>query len=437
MTKASTPQGGTEPDAASASVVATGAAGRDRLVTVARASAVLALMVVHWGLAVTLSTGLSQSGPDAAWGWTWTGWATWVFVWIGPAWFGIFGALNGRAARRSVGTFYRKRFTRLLVPYWVYAAVMLTLEFMLWAGHVGNCGTPVTDNWMLQFGPLQALSWIMPFPHASCIGIGQAPFWFMGVYLLLTLLLPGLVRIYDSRWRKWTLAAGLVLPFVFDFAYRALDLPRGVDHFSLLWIPQNVVIWGMFGFLGLYYADKTHERPEVRRWFPAGFVVFTLVTAAMTIGPWPDAMWSGSSGNQFPPTAAYMTGGLAAVCLILWQRDRLVRFSELRWTRAFVDWLDVNNYTIYIWHMTAYLVIWWALEGLGLIDVAGQYAKVVGVPPVVSQLLLFLLPWPVILVIVRIFHRCEGWDIPPKWWKRRKAARASTAASSVEVDVPR
>lgn len=416
----------TASDPAAPSLATDAAAPRgdkDRFLTTMRAAAVFSLTFVHWGWAVVVDN-LSGTGMDTLYGWHFMAWATWLFAWIPPVWLGMFGALSRDAARGRVRTFYRKRYTRLLVPYYVFAAVLVTIQLSLWSAGAGQCGgNGPSENAWFSMSPLKALTWIVPFPHFDCFGITMAPLWFLAAFLLLTAIFPLFVRIYDKpRWRLPFLALLALSPLFFDVVNRVTG--HTSNPLPVVYIFQLLAVWGIFGYLGFFYRDRYQDRPEVRRWFPWVFLGLGLLTAVMAAGPYPDAYWSGMHGNQFPPTAAYVTAGLAATALLLWGRDVVVRFSELPGIARFVDWLALRNYTIYIWHQVPLVIVVWAVTWLGLVPTLDSW------PIVVQRIFYFLAPWPLLLLVVKVFAPVEKWGFPPQWWQRRRELRRQQRAAA-------
>jgi len=419
--------------AAGSSGTTTSPQERDRFFSTMRAFAVLALMVVHWGLAVTFSNGLSQIGIDRFT--VLPSWLTWVFVWIGPVWFGMFGALNLRGVRKALRThslqaFYRKRLTRLLIPYYAYAAVFVLLELGLKIGGVGQCADPAagTDLFFRLDAVWKWFTWLLPFPHVDCLGLGQAPFWFMSVYIFLTLVFPLLVKLYDRTKAvrlpfgreiasRYAIVLGFVaVSFAFDLLGRILfTYQTGATPLMPF---QMIVVWGFFGFLGFFYAEKEHDQPFVKEWAGRIGVGLTLATGLMVIGPYPDALWDGTGGNQFPPTAAYVTGGLASVCFMLRARNAITKFSRLPLVEPAVNALEKYNYTVYIWHMAALQLVWWGTKALGwhetlvFSDVEHPVNVLFDLSIPLSQLLFFVLSWPFLVLLVRVFYRAESWTLP-------------------------
>jgi len=382
---------------------------RDRFVTFSQALMIFLVVVAHWFFLVVQDNGLNSIGIDRYFQ---APWMSWILVFVMPMWFGMVGALSKKSALGSVRTYYARRFKRLLIPYFVFAAVMVVLELTLWAAKVGACGDPAlrsTEMWFTM-NPLKALSWVMPYPHFDCLGVTQAPFWFLTALMFITLVMPWAARIYQRRRLKY------LFPVLLAGTTLACDLGQKVlGGLPLLLLARILTTWTFFAYIGFFYIDREYEK--VRRWLLPGAAVCTLATAVMVAGPYPDYLFgTANDGNQFPPTAAYLMGGSAAMLLLVWARESLTRFSSVRGVRPFVDYMATNNYTIYIWHMLAYSLAWWTVHWVG------AWPTLTGWPIILRQVVVAAVATPILVAFVAVFARCEGWDFPPRWFKRRSGS---------------
>lgn len=382
---------------------------RDRFVTFAQALMIFLVLAAHWLLMVVQDNGLNTLGLDRYFQ---APWLSWILVIVMPTWFGMIGALSKKAALGPVRTYYARRFKRLLIPYFVFAAVMVVLELTLWAAKVGACGDPALQSTELWFtmNPLKALTWVMPFPHFDCLGVTQAPFWFLTALLFITLAMPWAARVYARTRLKY------VFPVLLVGTTLACDVGQKVlGGLPLLLLVRILTTWTFFAYIGFFYVDREYER--VRRWILPAAILCGLVTVAMVMGPYPDYLFgTANDGNQFPPTAAYVMGGTAMILLLVWARESVMRFSSLRGVRPFVDYMATHNYTIYIWHMLAYAVAWWTVHWVG------AWSAVSSWPIVLRQIAVLTLATPVLVAFVAIFFRCESWDFPPRWLRRRSGS---------------
>jgi len=401
----------TQPDGAAAK------AGKDRFVTFAQALMIFTVLAAHWSFMVVQPDGQNMVGLDRLFRFPAMSWS---LVIVMPCWFSMVGALSKKAALGRVRTYYWRRFKRLLIPYYVFAAVMVTVELALWAAKIGPCGNPAmqSSNALFTFDPAKALSWIVPFPHYDCLGLTQAPFWFLTALLFITLAMPLTARIYRTpRLGTWFPLLLVATTFACDLGQKVLGGQ------PLLLLVRILSTWVYFAYLGFFYVDRRYE--PVRRYLLPGALLTALVTVLAVAGPYPDYLFgSANDGNQFPPTGAYLLGGTAALLLLLWGRESVMRFSELPGVRRTVDYLARNNYTIYIWHMTVLVIVWWGLHWVGLWPAVSSW------PTLLYQLLQVVLCIPVLMLLVGVFRRTEQWDVPPRWMRRRTTRPAEAAATA-------
>lgn len=230
-------------------------------------------------------------------------------------------AADGR--RRAAMTYWRRTYRRLLLPYWVFYAVIAAIAL---AGDAISDG----DRWTVD--PV-ALAWgatglVVPNYSAEA-RLLTGHVWFMSVFLVLTLLAPAMVRAFERR--PWTLLATSVTTFA---VLAVLELsgdfrtPLALDRtamFSILYV---------VGFA--YTAGRIGATP---RWALAG------VAAVAALGAW--AYDGTESGTVNASNVMHLLVGSA------WLFALLALAPLLR--RAVADrhrWLDAitrRSYTTYLW----------------------------------------------------------------------------------------
>lgn len=401
--------------------------GRDVFVVVMRALAMVGVVGVH-----VLLYQVSYDGrPDRATALRWD-WLNWTLIWCVP-WFVLCGGVvnfwslqrlwqrtsQGRDRRREVRGFIWKRLKRMLIPYAAFAVIMTVLEVSLNYGGWGRCA---------GFGPKQALTWIVPFPHLDCLDHSRWPFWFLMFYIPVTLLGPLLVWIYRRPWGKWALVlvptAIILVNDRFFYGLRGVDTtdPAQVQSLitpaklgiGLLDIMLGFIVFFVVGFL---YADGTlTRRPAVTGAVGLGLSATTMLM--ITVGPYTTGQ------QQFPLQAGYLFWGVGLFLVMTWARGFVERLGAPGRVGSMTLWVSDRSYSIYIWHMTALTAAWWTVYAVGLRD--GLYSLAIPVQHVV----LFALCWVYIWLIVSIAFRFESWDFPPKWWTRMRDGRRLAPAAS-------
>ena len=337
-------------------------AGRDRYVDFLRAVSILVVVVGHWTIAlifwdegVIRSTSAIGKAPGL-----WL--ATWVFQ-VMPVFFFVGGYANYvayQSARRrgdSPLRFVRSRLRRLLVPSAVLLAVWAVVQVVL---HVTDTGAPTGP----RIGDVVLLRGVRPPGQTIPFG----PLWFLGVYLVVVCISPLTVALH-RRFRWWVpavMVAGTVVVDAVGFiggqsgirylnAIFVLLLPHQLGHFygdgSVdRWPRAALGALAAVGVGGLVLLTNPwiFRAADDRRfdWFPG-------------IGHYPRSMLGTDVekvANTYPPTICFMLVGLWLIALVL-----LVRPALSRWLQRPGPWRATilgNAFimTLFLWHMSAYLV---------------------------------------------------------------------------------
>ncbi len=315
---------------------------RDRVVDAARAFSIVVVTVWHWTLSVTHRTadgGLSMPNPiDAIPG----GWlATWVLQ-IMPVFFLVGGYANlagwesAQASGGSGAAFVGVRLRRLLTPTLLWVAVWLAAELVAVL-------LPGPHRWIWE--------WFPGF---------LAPLWFLGMYGLLIVAVPVTAKVH-ARVGVGALVGLAGLIAVGDVLHRAADVAWAAGV-------TTVAVWLFCHQLGYFW--RTHRlgaRPLGQRLGVAAVGLVALATLTMIAG-YPRAM-VGTVGepdsNMFPTTAAIAALAvfqLGLLALLTPAAGRLLRRAAV-W--KLVVSLNLVAITVFLWHMTALLVVVLAYEGLG------------------------------------------------------------------------
>lgn len=337
-------------------------ASRDRYVDFLRAASILVVVAGHWTIGLLAwDHGVirSTSAIGRASG-LWL--ATWVFE-VMPVFFFVGGYANlvaYESARRRGDpplAFVRRRVRRLLVPSAVFVAVWSAIEIV---AHLTGTGAPTGP----RFGGLVLLRGVRPPGQTIPFG----PLWFLAVYLAVVCLSPVTVALH-RRYRWWIpaiLVAGAVVADVVGFVggvprARYLNaafvflLPHQLGHFygdhsAERW-PRRVLVAMVAGGLGglVLLTNSWLFRLAGRHrfdWFPG-------------IGHYPRSLLGTDVekiSNAYPPTLCFLLGGIWLIGLVL-----LIRPAVTRWLARPRPWTAVvaansRIMTLFLWHMTAYLI---------------------------------------------------------------------------------
>jgi Acyltransferase family len=352
---------------------------RDRLVDAARVLSIVIVTVWHWTLSVTHRTtngDLAMPNPiDTVPG----GWlATWVLQ-IMPVFFmvGGYAHLAGWERARASGTsgvaFVGARLRRLAVPTGVWATVWLAAELVAAA-------QPGPHRWIWEWFPGYLV-----------------PLWFLGVYGLLIATVPVTTRAH-ARWGAGVLT-GLVAGIIAGSV-----LHRAADQAWAAWVTAAFV-WLFCHQLGyIWRTSRLGSRPLGQRLAVTAIGLVTLVALTAVAG-YPRSMVAtvgDPESNMFPTNAAiaalavFQLGLLAVAAPAV---NRLLRRPAL-W-RSVVA-LNLVAITVFVWHMTALLMVVWGYEALGFSLLARPTAEWW-----LQRWLWLLAPAAVLAALVAVFARVE------------------------------
>jgi peptidoglycan/LPS O-acetylase OafA/YrhL len=358
-------------------MVAKTPATRDRYVDFLRAASICSVVIGHWFIGLIYwEKGIV--GVHSAVGVTsgmWLG--TWIFQ-VMPIFFFVGGFSNlvtfESFERRgdSSWAFIRTRLWRLLKPSLVFVAVWIPIQVVL---HTTNTGAPTGPRIL---GDTTLLRGMLP-PGAT---LPFGPLWFLAVYLVVLALSPLLIRLHRlvGWWAPVAMALGTVAVDVIGF---------GSGHWAIRWV--NVAFVLLFPHqLGFFYADgRLSKVPRSVFWAMAlgGLALLLLLTTPMVFQVFGDARYRWFPGigyypksllgtdvepisNAYPPTVCYLVQAVWTIGAVMLLRTALTRWLQRPRPWKVTIYLNSIIMTLFLWHMTAFLLAVLVLWPLGL----GHYA---------------------------------------------------------------
>jgi hypothetical protein len=255
---------------------------------------------------------------------------------------------------------------RLLIPSLVLLAGWAAVQVVL---HVFEVGAPTGP----RLGGIVLLRGVQPPGQTIPFG----PLWFLIVYLLVVAISPVTIALH-RRFRWWIPAAMVVGAIVVDLVgfvsghpkVRYLNvafvllLPHQLGHFyadgsATRWSRRallTMIAAGLGGLVAL--TNPWLLRPfgsDRFRWFPG-------------IGYYPRSMLGTDAeqiSNAHPPTVCFLLVGVWLIGLVLLLRPSLTRWLERPRPWLVTIALNTRIMTLFLWHMTAYLLAILALWPLG------------------------------------------------------------------------
>jgi hypothetical protein len=386
-------------------LAASAPAHRDRYVDLLRATSIGAVVLGHWMVgAVTLSDDDGVRGANLLAAAPWTHPLTWLFQ-VMPVFFLVGGYANGAslAARRrrgeTVAAWVRQRALRLLRPTAVFLAVLLGVRLV--AVLLG------ADEDLVR----------------TAIWAASTPLWFLVVYLAVVALAP-LAAVAHARWGVWTVIVLVAAVLVGDLLRLATgDVAPALANYVLAWLAmhQAGIAWHAGGL------------PTTRG--AAWALVGGGLTAALLLtgpGPYGVAMVGTATApdltNTAPPTIALLALATAQTGAVL-----LLRAPATAWLRRPRAWTAVvvlNSVilTVFLWHMTAFVVAGLTFLATGLVP-----QPAVGSP----EWFVLRIPWLAVaaVLLVAIVALMRRWERPLPPDPRARPSPVAVAAGVVAVFV--
>ncbi|GGK37642.1 acyltransferase family protein [Nocardia camponoti] len=301
-------------------------ADRDRFLDVIRLGSLLVVIVGH-----CLMLTVSVSGSTVRFGNALTDFPllqalTWVLQ-VLPLFFfaGVAAGTLGWHDDTRWGTWVFRRTQRLMRPLGVY----LIAAFVLVEAAVAVLGT----------------AWRRPLAVTSVQLL-----WFLGMYLLVLVAVPPLIRWVRSGLRVWATIAVLVGVVAAVDAARLTGAPAELGY-------VNVVAWLIPGVLGIAYVRGLLTRSAA---VAVAVVVAAIDVALVAFGPYEVALVTvpGQRLSNMAPPSLLLAGHAIVLCCLA--------VAVAPWVRAFARrprvWFAVvvgntGAMTLYLWHMPALLTV--------------------------------------------------------------------------------
>jgi fucose 4-O-acetylase-like acetyltransferase len=356
-------------------------ATRDRYVDFLRAASILAVVFGHWFISIIHwpDALIYQTSAVGVTSYLWLG--TWAFQ-VMPIFFFVGGFSNMvtfQAYERRGGSawsFVKDREVRLLKPSLVFLGVWTVIQVFL---HVADIGRPTGPT---LWDGTRLLRGVRP-PGAT---IPFGPLWFLGVYMVVVAIALAMIRLHRryGLWVPAAMIAGTIAADVIGFG----------GHPEVRWFNVAFVLL-LPHQLGFLYADgRLPAQPSWVFWTMvtvglAGLVlltnpwVFRLFGEARfdwfpTIGYYPKSLLGTDVepiSYAYPPTVCFMLGGIWSIGAVMLLRPQVSRWLERPRPWKFTIFVNSMFMTLFLWHMTAYLIAILLLWPLGLGHQADSTAR--------------------------------------------------------------
>ena len=301
--------------------------GRNRYVDFLRAVSIAVVVLGHWLIAAPLIANGDVRAISLLSAEPWTQWLTWVFQ-VMPIFFVVGGYSNAASWTASVrrGETYSEwlssRLRRLVMP-----AVPLVIA---WSGFALGARALGIDGALLGLSSQVAL----------------IPLWFLATYVVAVALTPLTQRL----WNRFGLGS-IIAMFAAAAAVDALRFSTG----DLVGWANFVFVWGAMHQLG--YAWRDRRLGTTSQALAVGIAGFVGLVGLVAAGPYAVAMVGVAGANNSPPTLALATLGLMQTGFLIAAAPTIERWLAQRRPWAATIVVNSSIMTLYLWHLTAMVVV--------------------------------------------------------------------------------
>jgi hypothetical protein len=334
---------------------------RDRYVDFLRAFSIVVVVLGHWliGVIVWEDGVIRTRSAIGMTPWLWI--ATW-FLQVMPIFFFVGGFSNlvsfrsYRERGESMGAWVRSRLERLLRPSLIFIGVWAVIQIAL---HLFDVGSPTTPF----------LRGVRP-PGAT---VPFGPLWFLAVYVAVILLAPAMIRLHERF--------GVTVPVVMVIGAIAADAVGFVVGIEEARWANVAFVWLLPHQLGFFYGDGRMtplSRPAFWAIALGGLAAMLALTNPIFgeagrewfpgIGHYPKSLLGTDVEpitNTYPPTIVTMAMAFWSIGLAMLLRGRLSRWLQRKRPWKAVILANSVIMTLFLWHMTAFLLAVLALWPLG------------------------------------------------------------------------
>ena len=295
-----------------------------------------------------------------------------------PLFFAITGMSHYFAHTEDTKKFLLSRLSRILIPYWIYSIVCITLNVL---------HTNTSNIWEI------IISWINPFSeHISTILYLNWATWFISIYLLVCLIIPVLKRIFIN-----TNGITKLMPVIILLLLNACFSVGLLEFYEL----QLALFYALWVYMGFWYISTLNDKSIKEKFLPCliisllgggvCFVIYPYFSLDMQI-------------NKFPPNVLFMSYCMIFIPIIFLFSQQInhilncmCRFKPWNWI---FQQYKKYCYTIYLYHSLSFLIVYFLTNLAGLETFFKTYEH-----------LGLLIYWLAVTIISaefgRLFGKCE------------------------------
>lgn len=267
-----------------------------------------------------------------------------------PLFFLIAGASNSLSNTNiSLGKFYFKRITRILIPYWVYSAICVfimqlsitylnipyDISYLSWFVTMGI--TPLTSN-------IPYLTWHL---------------WFIPIFIMITLFVPVLIKLHSVFKKNYKFVPLIIMMFL---VYLMDKYSLNANYYYYI---KHIIFYSFWTYLGLFYYEFMDKKMNKKYLLSTSILFYILVLILIQCGYSPDMQT-----NKFPPNLVFFFLNVGTISLILAFKNEIYNFFKLLKLDNAINEFGRKSYTVYLYQPFSFLCggIILSLFNISLID---------------------------------------------------------------------
>ena len=279
-----------------------------------------------------------------------------------PIFFFVTGASCQLSTYKSYRIFVGKRLQRILIPYWIYAAVCLAFIFIY---HIGVMQESYNVSQIIEC----IVSWIIPSDRKSLsVSFLSWALWFIPIYCICIIIIPLLLKM--KRGGK-----GILTLFFLGIIFIVLD-------FADIYYVQMTAFYLIWIMVGMFYPEirlAYNRKPKIT--IKISFCIFILGIVCSIMMHEIMGYSYNMQTNKFPPNMMFLSYSVGTMALLFCLAPRLLNMIEkakknILFKNVFEQYIN-HSLTIFLFHPFIFMI---------LVFITGRYLYIL---PEVVQLVIF------------------------------------------------
>jgi hypothetical protein len=279
-------------------------------------------------------------------------WVSWksALLFEMPLIFFLAGASHTLSKPKGLITYYSKRLERIIIPYLVYACIIVFLNLL-----VINVAATVTPNIGLQQARRYfILNWINPLFgwKESIIPYTNFHLWFIPVYIMIFVLIPLLYKIFinlKGYYKVIPIILSAIGLWLFDYfgAFTSEYVFTGIE-INL----RYIIFYGIWTYIGFFYSSWSEFKLLKKLLLPFALLAIITTNGLVKIGIYAFFMQT----NKFPPNFIFLLYTFGIFCILVLLGSIIYKLFSGKFIYRLIEPFSKFGYTIYLYHGFSYIL---------------------------------------------------------------------------------